>query len=127
MAPTIIHPRESTRFTGSALYLNPTPVRGDGIYLNPTGGMIGIPNVVTKMLEFGTKHSGLIKDGVASIAQAATAIGDLKRASDDARKLAEITKIRKDKQVQSTLTDHERSLIEDAIKSVKEGSGLKRF
>jgi hypothetical protein len=123
MAPTIIHPRENT--TGSALYLNPSPVRGDGVYLNPTGGMIGIPNIVTKILEFGDKHSGLIKDGVTSIAQAASAIGDLKRASDDARKLAEITKIRKEKQV--ALTDQERALIEDAIKSVKEGSGLKRF
>ena len=75
---TIIHKRENTKFRGSALYLNPTPVYGNGIYLNPTGGMFGIPNIITKILEFGNKNSGLIKDGVTSVAQAASAISDIK-------------------------------------------------
>ena len=92
---TIIHRRENTR--GSALYLNPTQVDGNGIYLNPTGGMIGIPNIITKFLEFGNKNSGIIKDDISSVAQETSAISDLKRAADDAKKLAEITKIRKDK------------------------------
>ena len=122
MAPTIIHPRENTRYSGSALYLNPSPITGNGVYLNPTGGMLGIPNMVTRILELASKNSGVIRDGVTSIAKAASAISDLKRASEDAQKLREITKIRKE-----GLSDHERMLIEDAIKSVKNGSGLKRF
>ena len=119
---TIIHRQENTRYSGCALYLNPTPVHGNGIYLNSTGGMIGIPNMMTKMLEFGNRNSGLIKDGITSVSQAASAISDIKKAADDAKKLA-----RKSKEVQPKLSDREKELIEDAIRSVKEGSGLKRF
>jgi hypothetical protein len=123
MTPTIIHNREVAKFSGRGLYLSPSPVHGNGIYLTQ-GGFIGI----SKVLQFASKNSGLIKDGVSSIAQAVSAISDLKKASNDAQKLKEIREIKK-KQEEKTikLTDEEQELINNAIASAKSGSSLKRF
>jgi len=121
MAPTIIHNREVTRFSGRGLYLSPNPVHGNGIYLT-RGGFIGMDNI-SKVLQFASKNSGLIKDGVSAVAQTVSSITDLQKASNDAQKLKEIREIKK-KQEEKTikLTDEEQELINNAIATAKSGS-----
>ncbi len=119
---TIIHDRETTRFSGRGLYLSPNPVHGNGIYLT-RGGFIGVDNI-SKVIEFANKNSGLIKDGVSSVSQVVSAVSNLKKASDEAQKLKEVREIKK-KQVK--LFNKEQELINDAIEAAKRGSFLKRF
>ena len=130
---TIIHRNETTKVSGRALYLNPI-YSGQGLYLNQ-GGFL---NNHESGESFVKNNSGLIKGGIEAGAKVASAIKDIKRASDEAKaeseKIKEIRNIRETLQENTNdkkaLTEDQKRLFDDAIASVKDlkvGSGLKRF
>jgi hypothetical protein len=131
---TTIHRNENTRVvrTGGGLYLN--PYQGNGLYLN-RGGFIGIGEIVRAVsdigksgLNFAINNKELIKDGIEAGSHIASAISNIKKASDEAEKLKLLKNIKKETKKQNKLTDEEKKIIDDAIGNVVvEGKGLKRF